>query len=72
MKITLISDTHNKHNQVTATLPGGDLLLHAGDATGMGYKHELQQFMKWYNNLDYTTKSSLQVIMIGGFKKTLK
>jgi len=56
MKITLISDTHNKHNQVTATLPGGDLLLHAGDATGMGYKHELQQFMKWYNNLDYTHK----------------
>lgn len=56
MKITLISDTHNKHNQVTATLPGGDLLLHAGDTTGMGYKHELQQFMKWYNNLDYTHK----------------
>jgi Icc-related predicted phosphoesterase len=56
MKITLISDTHNKHNQVTATLPSGDLILHAGDATSMGYKHELQQFMKWYNNLDYTHK----------------
>jgi len=56
MKITLISDTHNKHNQVTSILPGGDLILHAGDATGMGYKHELQQFMKWYNNLDYTNK----------------
>jgi Icc-related predicted phosphoesterase len=56
MKITLISDTHNKFKQVTATLPGGDLLLHAGDATSMGYKHELQQFMKWYNNLDYTHK----------------
>ena len=56
MKITLISDTHNKHNQVTSILPGGDLILHAGDATGMGYKHELQQFMKWYNKLDYTNK----------------
>ena len=56
MKITLISDTHNKHNQVTSILPGGDLILHAGDATSMGYKHELQQFMKWYNNLDYTNK----------------
>lgn len=57
MKITFISDTHNKHNQVTATLPGGDLLIHAGDTTSMGYKHELQQFMKWFNNLDnYTHK----------------
>ena len=56
MIITLISDTHNKHYQVTSSLPGGDLLLHAGDTTSMGYKHELQQFMKWYNTLDYTNK----------------
>ena len=57
MKITFISDTHNKHKQVTTSLPGGDLLIHAGDATSMGHKHELQQFMKWYNSLDnYTHK----------------
>jgi 3',5'-cyclic AMP phosphodiesterase CpdA len=57
MKITFISDTHNKHKQVTSSLPGGDLLIHAGDATSMGYKHELQQFMKWYNSIDnYTHK----------------
>jgi Icc-related predicted phosphoesterase len=57
MRITFISDTHNKHKQVTATLPGGDLLIHAGDATSMGYKHEIQQFLRWFDGLDnYTNK----------------
>ena len=57
MKITFISDTHTKHNQVTSSLPGGDVIIHAGDFTSMGYKHEIQQFFKWYNGLDnYTNK----------------
>ena len=57
MKITFISDTHNKHYQITKDLPGGDLLIHAGDMSSMGYKHEIQQFCKWFNNIDnYTTK----------------
>jgi predicted phosphodiesterase len=57
MKITFISDTHNKHAQVTSSLPGGDLLIHAGDMSSMGYKHEIQQFLKWFNGLDnYTHK----------------
>ena len=52
MIITLISDTHGKHNQITQDLPGGDLLLHAGDISSMGYQHEVQQFCKWFNNVD--------------------
>lgn len=52
MKITFISDTHNKHKQVTSSLPGGDLLIHAGDLSSMGYQHEIQQFCKWFNSLD--------------------
>ena len=57
MKITFISDTHNKHKQVTASLPGGDLLIHAGDLSSMGYKHEIQQFLKWFDSLNnYTHK----------------
>ena len=57
MKITLISDTHNKHNYITNDLPGGDLLIHAGDISSMGYKHEIENFCKWFNNIDnYTTK----------------
>lgn len=57
MKITFISDTHNKHNLITSDLPGGDLLIHAGDISSMGYKHEIEQFCKWFNSLDnYSNK----------------
>jgi Icc-related predicted phosphoesterase len=49
--ITVISDTHGKHSQITSELPGGDLLLCAGDISSMGYKHEIQQFCKWFNNI---------------------
>lgn len=57
MRITFISDTHNKHNQVTRSLPGGDLLIHAGDLTGRGYQNEITDFLNWYNGLDnYTHK----------------
>lgn len=58
LKITLISDTHNKHHQLTEDLPGGDLLLFAGDIMGTGYrKEELHDFCKWFNSLDqYETK----------------
>ena len=57
MRITLISDTHNKHKYITDDLPGGDLLIHAGDISSMGYEHEIREFCKWYNSLDnYTNK----------------
>lgn len=51
MKITFISDTHNKHKQITSFLPGGDLLIHAGDLSSMGYQHEIQGFCSWFNKL---------------------
>lgn len=57
MKLTFISDTHTKHNLVGSLLPGGDVIIHAGDVSSMGYKHEIQQFLKWFNSLDnYTHK----------------
>ncbi len=52
MRITFISDTHNKHKQVTETLPGGDLIIHAGDLSSMGYKHEIESFCTWFNKLN--------------------
>lgn len=52
MIITFISDTHSKQKQITSSLPGGDILIHAGDATSMGYRHEIQEFMKWMNGLN--------------------
>lgn len=57
MKITFISDTHGRHNQITKDLPGGDLLIHAGDISSMGYKQEIQDFCEWFDNIDnYTHK----------------
>ena len=52
LKITFISDTHTKHNQITKNLPGGDILIHAGDMSSMGYKHEIENFCKWFDGLD--------------------
>jgi Icc-related predicted phosphoesterase len=57
IRVTLLSDTHNKHKQITLDLPGGDILLHSGDLTSMGYEHEIREFCKWFNNIDgYTHK----------------
>jgi len=56
MKITFISDTHSKHKQVEKDLPGGNLLIHAGDMSSMGYNHEIQDFCQWFDGLDYDFK----------------
>lgn len=70
MKITFISDTHNKHNQITSSLPGGDLLIHAGDISSMGHKHEIQNFLKWFSGLDnYTHKIFIAGNHDWGFQK---
>jgi Icc-related predicted phosphoesterase len=56
MRITFISDTHTKHNMITGDLPGGDLLIHAGDMSSMGRAHEIHDFCKWFesiNNYDH-------------------
>ena len=57
MRITHISDTHNKHNQLNGKLPGGDILIHSGDITSIGRKSEVERFIKWFNGIDnYTHK----------------
>lgn len=57
MRITHISDTHNKHNQLKGKLPGGDILIHSGDITSIGRKDEVERFIKWFNGIDnYTHK----------------
>jgi Icc-related predicted phosphoesterase len=56
-RITHISDTHNKHNQLNGLLPGGDLLIHSGDISSLGRKSEVERFVKWFNDIDnYTHK----------------
>jgi len=53
MRITLISDTHTKHHRITQDLPGGDILIHAGDLMNSGYRAEdITDFCKWFNSLE--------------------
>jgi 3',5'-cyclic AMP phosphodiesterase CpdA len=56
MRITHISDTHNKHKQLDGKLPGGALLIHSGDISSLGRKHEVEQFIKWFGKQDYMHK----------------
>ena len=51
-RLTFISDTHNKHTVLDRFLPGGDILIHAGDMTGRGYINELTHFFDWYDKID--------------------
>jgi len=52
-KITFISDTHGKHHEITNDLPGGDILIHAGDFMTSGYyEEEALSFLEWFMSLD--------------------
>ena len=52
LKITLISDTHTRHNKLNHLLPGGDVLIHAGDVTSVGNFTETLDFIKWFDKID--------------------
>ena len=53
MKVTLFSDTHTKHKQLNGDLPGGDLLIHAGDFMNSGYdKTDATKFFDWFDKID--------------------
>ncbi len=54
MKITLISDTHSKHHQLT--LPKGDMLIHAGDVSSRGSVQEVESFLNWFSKQDFKYK----------------
>lgn len=49
MKITCISDTHGLY----PTLPGGDILIHAGDCTTTGTQEEYDKFHDWIFSQPY-------------------
>lgn len=73
-KIVFISDTHNKHKHLTSNTYGnilgsGDILVHAGDCTSMGQKHEIDQFLKWFSNTDFEHKIFIAGNHDFGFEK---
>ena len=54
MKIICISDTHERHGNLT--VPDGDMLIHAGDITSTGDKEDLIKFNNWLGNLPHKYK----------------
>lgn len=52
MRLTFISDTHAKHNQLNSDLGSGDILIHAGDFMTAGYSiHEARDFFAWFDSI---------------------
>ena len=69
MKLIAISDTHNRHKHLTSVAMGsrlsdGDLLIHAGDLTSVGYKHEVEDILGWFNKV--SSKYTHGVVFIAG------
>lgn len=62
MKITFISDTHwlirdkSTRDDLTSMLPGGPILVHAGDVSGRGTAGEIRDFLDWFSELPYMHK----------------
>lgn len=55
MRILQISDTHNKHQQLT-NLPAADVIVHCGDFADNGTEEEVLDFLNWFIGLPYTHK----------------
>ncbi len=47
LKIILLSDTHQKHSELT--LPECDIILHAGDISGRGSYSAVENFLRWFS-----------------------
>ena len=58
MKILTISDTHGKHVWLSDSglLPDADIVIHAGDCTPNGQTGDIEEFLRWYGDLDYKKK----------------
>jgi hypothetical protein len=52
--VTIMSDSHMRHRDMT--LPGGDLLIHCGDALGFGTADEWLRFAEWFRTQPYTER----------------
>ena len=52
LTLVCVSDTHGDHEAVT--LPGGDVLVHAGDITAHGTESDLLRFLEWFGTRDFS------------------
>lgn len=55
MKFTFISDLHCQY----PALPGGDFLIHSGDACNYGTYEEMLSFIQWFSKQQYTHKVAI-------------
>lgn len=55
MKILHISDTHNKHHEIS-TMPEADVLVHTGDLSEYGTEEEVLSALEWLISLPYRHK----------------
>lgn len=51
MRVVVVSDTHGRHGKLPP-LPGGDVLIHAGDFTARGAAEEVAPFARWLASLE--------------------
>jgi len=54
VKLTIISDTHNQHNQLV--IPDGDILIHCGDFSSRGSQKEFDNFIIWFKEQPHEYK----------------
>lgn len=52
IKVVCISDTHCVHREIS--LPGGDILIHAGDCTRGGTFEQLRDFLDWFSTQPFS------------------
>jgi Icc-related predicted phosphoesterase len=55
IRITAISDTHGIHYGI-GKLPGGDILIHAGDFSMIGAQSQVYSFVDWFSKQEYKYK----------------
>ena len=55
MRILHLSDTHN-HHHLLHNLPAADIIVHSGDLSMAGTGGEVDDFVKWFAQLDYPHK----------------
>lgn len=61
MRILCISDTHNQHRNIPPRIianynRGLDMIIHAGDITEQGTRREVDNFLTWFNDLNFEYK----------------
>jgi Icc-related predicted phosphoesterase len=54
MNITTISDTHGQHDKID--IGSGDMIIHSGDCTPRGTMNDIEEFLRWYGDLEFTHK----------------